>query len=164
GVVPCAGTGEDGDQLAGAALAYVDNGDGTITDLNTGLMWEKKTDDSSIHDKDKIYTFTEAVTVHVAGVNAEPLGGFTDWRVPNVKELQSLINYQTYGAAVSVAFLNACAFNCTDCSCTVGSFYWSSTSQASMPTWGWGVDFDQGPTSRTVKTNKYYVRAVRGGQ
>ena len=42
GVVPCAGTGQDGDIRAGRALSYTDNGDGTITDNNTGLMWEKK--------------------------------------------------------------------------------------------------------------------------
>src|SRR5713226_3197712 len=49
-VIPCAGTGEDGDIRAGAPLAYADNGDGTITDLNTGLMWEKQTSDDYIHD------------------------------------------------------------------------------------------------------------------
>ena len=41
-VVGCADTGHDGDVQAGAALSYVDNGDGTITDLNTDLIWEKK--------------------------------------------------------------------------------------------------------------------------
>ena len=55
--VPCTGTGQDGEIQAGAPLAYVDNGDGTITDLNTGLMWEKKSDDGTIHDKDDIYTW-----------------------------------------------------------------------------------------------------------
>ena len=39
-VIVCEGTGHDGEIQAGAALAYVDNGDGTITDVNTGLMWK----------------------------------------------------------------------------------------------------------------------------
>ena len=43
------GTGSDGDVQAGASLAYVDNGDGTITDNNPGLMWEKKSDGPDIH-------------------------------------------------------------------------------------------------------------------
>src|SRR5215510_10778276 len=41
-LIPCAGTGQDGDTRAGAPLAYTDNGDGTITDDDTGLMWEKQ--------------------------------------------------------------------------------------------------------------------------
>ncbi len=59
-VTPCAGTGQDGDVQAGATLSYTDNGDGTITDNNTGLMWEKKSDDGSIHDKDTTYTWDNA--------------------------------------------------------------------------------------------------------
>lgn len=40
--IPCAGTGQDGEIQFGARLRFRDNGDGTVTDLNTGLMWEKK--------------------------------------------------------------------------------------------------------------------------
>ncbi|HXQ21453.1 MAG TPA: hypothetical protein VN812_07255, partial [Candidatus Acidoferrales bacterium] len=36
---------------------YVDNGDGTVSDLNTGLMWEKKTNDGSVHDESNVYTW-----------------------------------------------------------------------------------------------------------
>lgn len=46
------GTGSDGDVQAGSTLSYTDNGDGTITDNVTGLMWEKKDDSGGIHDKD----------------------------------------------------------------------------------------------------------------
>ena len=46
---------------AGAPLRYQDNSDGTITDLNTGLMWEKKSDDGSLHDKDDLYSWSDAV-------------------------------------------------------------------------------------------------------
>ncbi len=55
---PCHGTttvyviGDDGDTQSGSPLAFVDNGDGTITDLNTRLMWEKKDDSGGLHDKD----------------------------------------------------------------------------------------------------------------
>lgn len=164
-VVSCAGTGQDGQAQAGASLAYIDNGDGTLTDLNTGLTWEIKTDDGTVNDKDRTYTFEEAVTLHVAELNTAQLGGFADWRVPNIKELQSLVNYETNAAAVSVALLHDCTFHCTSdtCSCTSASFYWSSTSQQLTPTSAWGVDFGQGFTSRTTKTTKFYVRGVRGG-
>jgi hypothetical protein len=54
--VSCSGTDHDGDIKAGAPLAYLNTADGTITDLNTGLMWEKKSDDGSINDKDTTNT------------------------------------------------------------------------------------------------------------
>ena len=103
--IPCAGTGQDGAIRAGAALSYTDNGDGTITDNNTGLMWEKKSVDDSIHDVNTVYTWDNAFAVHIAGLNAS--GGFaghTDWRLPNVKELQSIVDYELTIPAVSPAF------------------------------------------------------------
>jgi hypothetical protein len=60
GVVCSAATGtggQDGAAAAGATLAYVDNGDGTVTDSNTGLEWEKKSDDGGLHDKDNFYSW-----------------------------------------------------------------------------------------------------------
>jgi hypothetical protein len=99
------GTGSDGDVEAGAALSYTDNGDGTITDNSTGLMWEKKSDDGSIHDKDSSYTWSGAsyATTNVmdgtiksafldtlndvGGGGASCFAGHCDWRMPNVKEL-----------------------------------------------------------------------------
>src|SRR5438876_6315029 len=50
---------DDGAMQAGAPLSYTDNGDGTITDENTGLMWEKKSADGNIHDMDTLYTWNE---------------------------------------------------------------------------------------------------------
>jgi hypothetical protein len=78
-VIPCAGTGQDGEVQAGATLSYMDNGDGSVTDVNTGLMWEKKSDDGSIHDKDTSYTWDNAFAVHVAGLNTANFAGYSDW-------------------------------------------------------------------------------------
>src|SRR5256886_17017803 len=64
--ISCAGTGQDGELRKGAPLAYVDNGDGTVTDVNTGLVWEKLSDDGTVHDKDNMYTWTNAFAGHVA--------------------------------------------------------------------------------------------------
>ena len=47
---------------AGATLSYTDNSDGTITDNNTGLMWEKKDDSGGIHDQDNTYTWWGGVS------------------------------------------------------------------------------------------------------
>src|SRR5438445_7951373 len=91
-VIPCAGTGQDGELRKGAPLSYTDNGDGTITDNNTGLMWEKLSMDGSVHDVSTTYPWANAFAQHVATLNGTSFAGHTDWRVPNVKELQNIIN------------------------------------------------------------------------
>ena len=117
--------GDDGDLEAGAALSCTDTGVGTITDNNTGLEWEKKSDDGSIHDKDNVYAWENAFAMHVAGLNTAPcFAGFCDWRLPNVKELQSIVNYQNFSPAVSPAFNTNCGEGDTVLtgSCTAASF------------------------------------------
>jgi hypothetical protein len=165
-VIPCAGTGHDGDTHAGAPLAYVDNGDGTITDVNTGLMWEKLSWDGSVHDYSNVYTWANAFAGHVAPLNAG--GGFaghTDWRVPNYKELVSILNLQNAGPAVSAAFNTACAPGCTvlTCSCTASFLYWSSTSLATTPWTPWVVNFLDGYVQGASTSFNIFVRAVRSG-
>jgi hypothetical protein len=68
---------------------YVDNGDGTVIDMITGLMWSQSTDmddDGDIDVNDKM-TYDEAL----AGASSFALGGYDDWRLPTIKELYSLI-------------------------------------------------------------------------
>ena len=75
-------------QYFGNHPSYQNNGDGTITDLNTGLMWQKD-------PGDKI-TYNEAVS----GVDSFNLAGYSDWRLPSIKELYSLIDFRgTYPSA-----------------------------------------------------------------
>ncbi len=72
--------GQDSD-YPGIAAHYNNNGNGTITDLVTGLMWQKDPGDKM--------TYSQAVS----GANNFNLGGYTDWRLPTVKELYSLIQF-----------------------------------------------------------------------
>jgi len=172
------GAGSDGDVQAGAALSYTDNGDGTITDNNTGLMWEKKSDDGSIHDWDNEYTWGmisspytmngTMVTVFLAALNTPPcFAGYCDWRIPNVKELQSIVDYELAypEPSVNAAFNNGCAPGCTvtTCSCTRTSYYWSSTTSRYDQRYAWDVDFWNGVVGNRYKDDGIYVRAVRGG-
>jgi uncharacterized protein DUF1566 len=124
-VISCAGTGQDGDIQAGATLSYTDNGDGTITDNNTKLVWEKQSvAEGSIHDMDNVYTWADAFAVHVAGLNAANFAGHNDWRLPNVKELLSIVDYQNRSPAVASAFHNASCIggaSVLTASCTRGS-------------------------------------------
>src|SRR6266480_2000091 len=168
-VISCAGTGQDGELRRGAPLAYADNGNGTVTDLNTGLVWEKVSDDGTVHDKDNTYTWANAFTGHVATLNATSFAGHTDWRLPNVRELQSIVNYQSSSPMVSSAFKTNCAPGCpaTGCSCTASGNYWSSTSSVSSPSRAWFVSFRYGNvdafSSSGSKSVAAFVRAVRGG-
>ena len=162
---PCAGTGQDGDVRAGAPLAFIDNGDGTITDLNTHLMWEKKSDDASIHDRDNVYSWTSAFGVFIHGLNVANFAGHNDWRLPNKRELDSILSAQAVNPSVSAAFNSGCSAGCapTACSCTPSSNYWSSTSYAASPDGAWVVSFGIGFVFPDNKSNNYCARAVRGG-
>ncbi len=164
-LISCAGTGHDGDIQAGAPLSYVDNGDGTITDVNTGLMWEKKSDDGSIHDWDTVYTWGDAFAVHVAGLNSAVFAGHTDWRVPNVKELLSIVDYERDEPVVDPVFNTGCAPACTvtTCSCTVLGGYWSATSNVNSPGSAWALGTFNGNNVIALKNTSVPVRAVRVG-
>lgn len=76
-------------QYAGNQPAYLDNRDGTVTDLNTGLMWSQSPDlngDGVINAADKL-SYEEALS----GAGSFTLAGYSDWRLPTIKELYSLI-------------------------------------------------------------------------
>jgi hypothetical protein len=175
----CARTGQDGELQQGLARSYTDNGDGTITDNRTSLTWEKLADDGSIHDWDNVYTWSGAFD-KVAALNSASFAGHTDWRLPNVNELQSLVNYGSAFPAVDVAFNAACTPGCsvTTCSCTrsggppadlVGGGYWSSTTSEHYESThlyhflAWVVFFGEGEMDDVGKAANIYVRAVRSG-
>jgi hypothetical protein len=160
-VISCGGTGQDGDIRAGAALAYTDNGDGTVTDGNTGLMWEKLSEDKSIHDDNTFYSWNDAFAMKMATFIA--FAGHTDWRVPNVKELQSIVNYEKEEPAVSPAFDSNCVSRCTvtTCSCPGRTFHWSATTRADFTVEAWWVL--GGQVNFGDKRETLGVRAVRGG-
>ena len=87
--------GQDANYL-GNQPSYSDNGDGTVTDNVTGLMWQKSPDtngnnNGSIEAADKL-TFDE-IQAKVIALNAANHAGYNDWRVPSIKELYSLTNW-----------------------------------------------------------------------
>jgi hypothetical protein len=162
--IPCASEpGQDGASQRGLARGYVDNGDGTISDTRTGLMWEKLSDDDSIHDKDHEYTFANALAVKIALLNQTAFAGYTDWRLPNVSELQSLVNYGTFAPAVSPELNSGCVPWCTvlTCSCTRGDQHWSSSGSPANPLNVQLVNFSDGRVDGGGSNSQ--VRAVRGG-
>jgi hypothetical protein len=171
-------------------VALVDNGDGTITDPNTGLMWEKKSDDGSIHDWDNQYSWSSsgtapdgtAFTVFLATLNMPPcFAGHCDWRLPKSggnwppgssgepAELESILAAPYpcgVQPCVSLVFNTGCTSGCTvtGCSCTQSTGYYSSTTSAWHPDFAWTVFFNSGLVEDSgEKIYSTYVRAVRGG-
>ncbi|HSP55853.1 MAG TPA: DUF1566 domain-containing protein [Dehalococcoidia bacterium] len=169
------------------APRFVDNGDGTITDKETGLMWEKKAGLGggpvicstagvcpNPHDADNQYTYSfgspsgppgTAFTVLLAQLNGG--GGFaghSDWRLPTREELQGIADYADPSSpVVSAAFDTGCTVSCTitTCSCTAPSIYWTSTTTALTANNAWIVDFSNGDVTNDTKDTDYYARAVR---
>lgn len=166
-VVPCAGSGQDGEFQEGAPLAYLDNGDGTITDVNTGLTWEKLDDDNvgGIHDNDDVYTWANSFG-KIAQLNNQAFANHSDWRMPNLRELTSITNFQTgASAAVSTVFDTICSPGCTvqSCSCTRADAYWSSSTMQFDTRNAWSASFTFGSVFYVDKFSAFGVRAVRGG-
>jgi hypothetical protein len=162
--MPGDGWPEDGYPSGGAPLAYQDNEDGTFTDLNTGLMWEIKggaddvADYNNPHDVDNGYTNPDgtAFTEFLKKLNARVgFAGHNDWRLPTVKELESLVDYSKDHPAVSDELPGA----------TASSFYWSSTDALNTLGDGiaWYVSFGYGSGDFFYKHFGLHVRAVRGG-
>jgi hypothetical protein len=147
---------------------FVDNGDGTVTDNLSGLVWEKKDDLGGIQDKDNIYTWSTgspyvedgtAFTTFLAGLNAG--GGFAGangWRLPTWIELAGIRD------------LDSKALTCVGDPCirvefgpTAPFVHWSSTPLADPPFFAWLVGFIGGSVIEGSKGGAAYVRAVRGG-
>jgi len=151
--------------------AYQENGDGTVTDLNTGLMWQKTPGNK--------VTYDEAV----AGAKDFNLAGYDDWRLPTIKELYSLILFsgtdphpESVEPAVPFIDTNYFDFEYGDISAgerIIDAQYWSWTEYVGTTMNGaatvFGVNFadgrikgyprDTGPQGQPMTE---FVRYVRG--
>lgn len=163
--VSCAGTGQDGEFQAGTKNSFIDNGDGTVTDNLTGLTWEKLSNDDSLHDRDDAYTWTDAMQVKVAKLNdGSGFADHTDWRVPNRRELETLVDLSAQIPATFPEFDGSCSPGCDigACSCTPHEPFWTSSPYPDT-LFAWAVDFYDGNIPSLAKGEKHHVRAVRGG-
>jgi hypothetical protein len=154
--------GDDADVAAGGTLNYRDNGDGTVTDVRTGLTWEKKTDANvnEVHSWQGAFAYVAQLNAMNGGVG---FAGHNDWRVPNVRELLSIVDYGRGNPSIHPIFGPTSG---------VLNFvmYWSSTSWAGyQPEYNaWAVNFrdslaDLPGMLPFGKSSANRVRAVRGG-
>jgi hypothetical protein len=121
---------------------FTDNDNGTVTDNFTGLVWQKVKPTST-------YTWEEAL----AYANDLSLANFTDWRLPNIKELQSLNDESLFKPS----------FNKTLFTSISSGNFWSSTTLIQSTGKAWDINVDYGIVSYNDKTLKENVLCVRGG-
>jgi hypothetical protein len=140
---------------AAFASSFKDNGNETVTDLTTNLMWQQcsagystVTTTCDTSSGTILYTWENAIT-YCEGLM---VGGFTDWRLPNIKELKSIADMAIYNPTINVTYFPNPA----------ASFYLSSTTEASWSGAAWTVNFASGVASSQIKANTFYVRCVRG--
>ncbi len=141
----------------------------------TRRVWEVKTADGGLRDKDWTYTWYDGSSGgpgntstcsnslggdncntqnYVTAVNDAQLCGFSDWRLPTRRELLSIVDYGKSGPATDTDYFPN----------TEGGYYWSADSSAPAPASAWLVYSDDGGAGADDKTYAFSVRLVRGGQ
>lgn len=172
----------DGTTLAAGAALGTNPTDWACTKDNvTGLTWEVKTT-SGLRSNAHLYTWYStdgasnggnAGTANggtctdgtgcdtekfVADVNTAALCGYTDWRLPGLRELQSLVDFSV-PASGAAPTIDATYFPNTQI-----NWFWSANNYSSVPAFAWNVVFDLGVSFADFKSVSHYVRLVRGGQ
>ncbi|MBK9442155.1 MAG: DUF1566 domain-containing protein [Comamonadaceae bacterium] len=150
---------------AWAAAPFTVNGNGTVTDATTRLVWDQcaygltgaACDAGIVFQGDWPMALAKAVEA-----NAASYKGFTDWRVPNKNELESIVKRDPYTSGQPT--IDTSAFPGTPLAYQGDRWFWTSTSLARFPIYAWKVDFSDGGPSYREKDYYYYVRLVRSGQ
>jgi hypothetical protein len=138
-----------------------DNGDGTVTDRKTGLMWKKCVEGQIGSNCESGYPafFSWQTALHQPRrINSGPgFAGYHDWRLPNIKELKSIVEEKCDSPAINlVRFPNS-----------ISGGVWSGSPFFSIPdSEAWTVTFYDGVSGNSDRKNYNYeqVRLVRGGQ
>lgn len=125
-----------------------------VRDNITGLIWEVKTDDDTIHDKNISSEWIDAAGAYIDQLNAENFGGYSDWRLPSVKELFTIVNLLARDPAVDSEFFPF----------TMNETYWSSTPLTANDDYVWIVDFGDAAVFKQRKIRSARIRAVRGNR
>jgi hypothetical protein len=142
---------------------FTDNGNGTVTDKLTGLIWMKN---ANGFNGTKTWDDALSAANNLASGSAGLMDGSKagDWRLPNVRELQSLIDYGFYGPALPNTQGTGQWSEGNPFQGVQSDFYWSSTTNAGSASTAWSVYFNAGSVGNTAKSNSIYVWCVRGGR
>jgi hypothetical protein len=132
---------------------YVDNQDGTVTDTRTGLTWMRCAsgqvwDGTTCAGEISTYTWDEAMALH------STYADHSDWRLPNIDELGSIVDNKLRNPAIDTS-----AFPIAP-----SSYFWSSSLGAHGSSYALLIGFEQGREGFDTKDGYFAVRHVRGGQ
>ncbi len=128
-----------------STIIYADftKNNGVVTDSRTTLQWQDDYSDNAGSIKQTTWTaaidYCEALSLDGEG-----------WRLPNKKELLSIVDYNHYTPSINTVFTN-----------TSSSYYWSATTPANYTGLAWVVYFYYGHTYSRNKSSNFYVRCVR---
>jgi len=167
GSTACPATGQDGALLKGVAWPnprFTKNGDNTVTDNLTGLMWREDASAGANCGVNQAWQTWANAMAGVQACNAAAYAGYADWRLPTVNELRSLLYKQYFGPAVPNTAGTAQWTAGAPFTSVQSNTYWSSTTYAGSTTNAWYVYLYDGNVNTTNKANTYYVWPVRGGQ
>ena len=153
-------TGDDGDLEAGwwqgrlnvnnkvRLIAKTISGDDVVIDRAAGLMWVADGNAAGCNNGNELI-WNNAIDY----ANGLDFAGFTDWRLPNIKELVSLVNYSIINPVLEQPpFAN-----------TKNDNYWTSTTVATQAGWVIALSFGSGAYNGIIKTATNYLLCVRGG-
>jgi len=127
---------------------FVDNGDGTVTDRHTRLMWPKGMNYQADNARRADRQLVGNLIANVAEMN---MGGHTDWRLPTIHELLSLGRFDDWDASFPYEVLEP----------DNNAYYFSSTLRRNDPSYPWSVQFQSGGSNRVVLANSGYILPVR---
>lgn len=145
---------------------YTDHNDGTVTDTRTGLMWKQclegyGTAACAADGSTTTFTWAQALNAAITNNSANSGAGFAnhnDWRLPNLKELHSLVEESCYSASINGRFFPN----------TPSSDVWSGSPYAGGSNYAWFVNFYYGNAYSNAysgsRSNYLQVRLVRAGQ
>ena len=147
-------TGDDGYYRRGTAFSYqtsnpAGNGEIVTTDNVTGLMWASDGAASGCYNGGT-RTWNEAID----WAEGLTFAGYSDWRLPNIRELHSLVSFGTDDPAINPTYFPNIK----------SSYYWSGSTFVGNITVAWNVSFVSSVVGYGYKTGTLYVRAVRGGK
>jgi len=144
--------GDNGTHQTGVARSYTDNGDGTVTDNYSGLVWQKcsvgQNNDSSCSGT-------------ATGMNWQDAGNYCSssslagksWRLPTVNELVDLVDYGKYNPAIDTIFMSGLINH---------SVYWSSNTFLPFPDFAFSPHSESGYLNGTEKRSEAFFRCVSG--
>jgi hypothetical protein len=126
--------------------------DGTTTDNTTGLMWMRcslgqKWEENTCRGTAAIFSWSDGLKA----ATGHEFAGYTDWRVPNKNELESIVESRCFGPSINNVVFPA----------TPPAYFWSSSPYAAALEGAWSVDFGYGTVNASVKSGFIHIRLVR---